>query len=188
MWLELEKGVARDLRRRLRLDVAEPHPDRPGRRALVLRAAHTVLPEAFVEDLPAIARAEVEAGLTGPLREAIAAAEPTEEAVGPLRDRLVKRLGGQPGLGGALLLADQVHLRRLVRGDVPAIVAVGCVHWYGAYRSEDDPNAGLVASLLRMEGAWLQTSNGRPRLEAEMRAEAVSLVGEDPEDLLDVSV
>lgn len=188
MWLELEQGVSRDLRRRLRLDVANPHPDRPGRRALVLRAAHTVLPEAFVEDLPAIARAEVEAGLTGPLREAIATADPTEGAVGPLRDRLVKRLGGQPGLGGALLLADQVHLRRLVRGDMPAIVAVGCVRWYGAYRSLTDPQAQTVASLLGLEDAWLRSPPDRLRLEEAMRAEAVSLVGEDPEDLLDVSV
>ena len=188
MWLELEKGVARDLRRRLRIDVADPHPHQAGRRSLVLRAAETVLPEAFMQDLPAVARAEVDAGLTGPLREAIATAEPTEEAVEPLRDQVVGRLRGQAGLVGALLVADHVHLRRLVRGDVPVIVAVICVHWYGAYRSDDDPNASVVASLLRMEDAWLQTPNGRPRLEAEMRAEAVSLVGEDPEDLLDVSV
>lgn len=74
----------------------------------------------------------------------------------PLRDRLVERLGGQPGLVGALVLADQVHLRRLVRGDVPTIVAVGCIHWYGAYRSDTDPDAQVVASLLELEDAWLR--------------------------------
>lgn len=75
-----------------------------------------------------------------------------------------------------------------MRGAVPAIVAVGCIHWYGAYRSNDDPNEHLIASLLGLEDAWLQDFDHRPRLEAAMRAAAVSLVGEHPKDLLDVAV
>lgn len=105
-----------------------------------------------------------------------------------LRDKVVERLSGQSGLAGALVLADQVHLRRLVRRDVPAIVAVQCVHWYGAYRSETDPNAQLVASLLQLEDAWLNKLEGRSQLEDAMRAHAISLVGESPEDLIDLNV
>lgn len=65
---------------------------------------------------------------------------------------------------------------------------MGCIHWYGAYRSDTDPDAQVVASLLELEDAWLRGPRDRPRLEAEMRTEAVSLVGEDPDDLLDMSV
>lgn len=188
MWLELERGIARDLRRRLRIDVADPHPGQPGLRSLVLEAAHTFLPEAALEGLPAIAQTEVEVGFTGPLREAIAAAEPNEEAVQPLRDLVVEGLTGMHGSVGALLLVDQIHLRRLVRGNVPVIVAVRCVHWYCSYRTTDDPDARLVASLLALDYEWLRSRKDRPRLEEAMRAEAVSLVGEQPDDLLNVTV
>lgn len=98
VWLELEKGVSRGLRLRRGIDIVPPHHDQAGRRALVLQAAHTVLPEASVVDLPAIARVEVEARLTGPLREAIAAADRNDESLLSLRDRLVVQLGERPGL------------------------------------------------------------------------------------------
>lgn len=99
--------------------------------SLVLQAAHTLLPEANVTDLPKIARDEVLAGLTGPLREATAVADEQVEDKNWLRDQIVKRLSGRSGWVGAIMVADQIHLRRLVQGHVPAIVTVECVHWYG---------------------------------------------------------
>lgn len=54
MWLELEKGTARHLRRLLHIDVGALDPARPSRRALMFEAAHTVLPEAGVENLPGV--------------------------------------------------------------------------------------------------------------------------------------
>lgn len=110
MWLQLEKGVARHCRNRLHFDVGDPAPDEPARRALAMEAAHSVLPECAMENLPVMARLELDSGLTGPLREAVAGAAPTEEAVGPLRDRLVESLSGQPGHVGALVLSDHIHL------------------------------------------------------------------------------
>ena len=146
------------------------------------------MPKADVDSLPAIARDEVAAGLTGPTRRAIATADPTQSTVTELRDHLVERLSGRVDGAGAVLLADRVHLSRLVRGDVPAIVAVGCVGWYGAYRSAADPNASLVASLLRLSEAWMRRPADRPRLERSMMDEAASLIGDQPDDLLDAPI
>lgn len=187
MWLTLEKGIARALRRRHGPDL-DSRPEQDGRRALVLQAAQTLLPEAGVDSLPGLARDEVAAGLTGPIRRAIAATDPTQSAVAELRDHLVERLSGRLDGTGAVLVADRVHLTRLVRGDVPAIVAIGCVGWYGAYRSSADPTASLVASLLRLSEAWMQRPADRAPLERAMVDQAASLVGDQPDDLLDATV
>lgn len=188
MWLQLEKGSAKGNRNFLRYNLGDPDPGGPARRALAMEAAHSALPECGVEGLPGIARRELASGLGGPLRRAIAEAEPTEEAIESLRDQLVASLSGQTGHRGALVLTDHIHLSRLVRGDVPAMVAVECLLWYGAYRGDDDPHADQIAWLRRMDEEWWEKQRHRPRLELEMLAVAFSVVGEDPEDLLDKRV
>jgi len=95
--LTLEGGVLRDLHRRLHIDLPGVEPSDDTRRSLVLDAAHTVFPEAAVQGLPDTARAELTAGLTGPLRHAIAAADPSDSALPGLRDQLVEHLTGDPG-------------------------------------------------------------------------------------------
>lgn len=188
MWLRLERGVARRLRRMHRVAISDPNSDQNERLSFVLQAAHTLLPEADVSDLPAIAREEVRAGLTGPLRRAMAATDEQSDDTSRLRDQVVEGLSGRSGLVGAITLADQVHLRRLVRGEVPPVVAVGCLQWYGHYRKSGAPNTQLVAPLLSLGEAWLRSPPDRPRLESAMHDEAVILVGTHPEDLIDIPV
>ena len=183
-WLTLELGVADHLRRWYELDVGAP-PGRKGRNPLVLQAAWTLLPEAGVENLPPIACQEVAAGLHGPLREAIAAAEAREGAVETLRDQLVTQISGLDPRAGAIVVVDQVHLRRLVLGQVPAIVALGCLTWYGAYRQSDDPHAGAITALRELEQAWLHHPEQRTRLDEQIRAIATGMVGEHPTTLID---
>lgn len=141
-----------------------------------------------MENLPKIARSEVAAGLTGPLREEIARTQAWEDAVEPLRDRLVRRLSGQDGYQGAIVVADRIHLGRLVNQDVPAIVAVYCLGWYGSYRDESDPYYGLVQSLLRLYTEWVRDGSDRPRISDVMRAEAAAVIGEHPMNLIDIPV
>lgn len=189
MWLILEKGILRHLHRRHSTEIVDPFPDEPGRRALVLEAAHTILPEAGVADLPAIARTEMESGLAGLLRQAISAIGPRQdEELISLRDQLVRRLGGRPARPGAISLADQVHLARLVRGDVPEVVAAGCLAWYGACRGHDDPHTRVVGVLQNLYDVWAQRSSDRPGIEEAMKTEARSVVGDRPGDLLDATV
>ena len=182
-WLSLELGVADHLRRE-GIDVGAP-PGREGRDPLVLHAAWTLLPEAGVENLPPIARAEIAAGLGGPLRGAIAAAEAREGAVEALRDQLVAQVSGMDPQRGAIVVADQVHLRRLVRGEVPAIIALGCLAWYGAHRQPGDADAEAITALRELEQAWRHRPDQRPDLEAQIRTIAVDIVGEDPTTLID---
>lgn len=188
MWLRLEHGVARNLRRRQHVDIFDLQPSQMERSSLILQAAWTVLPEESMQNLPMIARVEVAAGLTGSLREAVAAADTSEKIVEPLRNRLIKQLSGRADLMGAVSLADRIHLGRLVRGDVPAIVAVGCLQWYASYRSEADPNARAIASLSQLHDTWLRNSQLRPRLDQAIRFQATSVVGENPENLLDAVI
>lgn len=85
-------------------------------------------------------------------------------------------------------MADQVHLARLVRGDVPEIVAAGCLAWYGAWRSHNDPHTREVNVLQELYDAWVQRAGDRRELEEAMKAEARSVVGDQPGDLLDATV
>lgn len=188
MWLTLEKGTLRHLRRQTDTDVVDPWPEHDGRHPLTLTAAHTVFPEDNVDNLPAVARAEIAAGLDGPLRTSVAAAEPQSDELVNLRDQLIHELSGQRGRPGALLLADHIHLRRLTRGDVPPVIAAGCTIWYGSYRQGTDPQQRVVASLHDLYDAWVQRPQHRSQLDEAMRAEAVSLVGDRPDDLLNAEV
>lgn len=155
---------------------------------MVLEAAESLLPECAVENLPGLARDELAAGLNGPLRRQIAATEATEDALDPLRDRLVTQISGLDPRKGAIVVADQVHLRRLVRGDVPPIVSAGCLSWYGSYRQPEDPDADEIAALLEFEQAWLDFPKRRARLDEQMMAIAVGVVGERPTSLIDDDV
>ena len=188
MRLTLEGGVLRDLHRRLHIDLPGVEPSDDTRRSLVLDAAHTVFPEAAVQGLPDTARAELTAGLTGPLRHAIAAADPSDSALPGLRDQLVEHLTGDPGRLGAITLADRVHLARLIRGDVPPILAVGCLLWYGAYRTDHDPDAAVLRALFELRDTWLNQPQDRPDLDQAMTDHATSVLGDHPEDPLTVTV
>jgi len=188
MWLVLETGAARGLRRRHGVRFDLPEPERGGARVLPVEAAHTCLPEAALTSLPALARRERAAGLTGPVRTRLASTDPDDEqTLGDLRDELVDRLGGSADRLGALRLCDQVHLSRLVRGEVPAVVAASCVAWYSAYRSPADPHAGALADLRRLLDRWLAEPAARADVDRVITACAVDLVGADPLDLLVVA-
>ena len=190
VWLTLEKSGIRNQRRDLGVDhLRDPHPDLPARQSLVLTSAHTLLPEAGVEGLPGLARQEVMQGLSGPVREAMARCEDSSPAIELLRDDLVLRLsGGRSGLAAAVVVVDQVHLRRLVRGVVPTIIATRNLLWYDFYRHDDDPHAETIGSLRHLHDTWRQRSGERSSLEEQMRRIAVDVVGEDPDDLLDAVV
>lgn len=182
-WLTLELGVANDLRR-LGLDIGAPL-ERFGRHSLVLEAAETLFPEAGVENLPPIARREIAAGLDGPLRQAIADAEACEDAVNPLRDQLVEHVSGLDPQAGAIVVADQVHLRRLVLRQVPAIVTLGCLSWYGAYRQPGDPHADTIAALGELEQTWRRYPHQRPDLDKQAVTIATTITGQHPTTLID---
>lgn len=174
MLLTLEDGVLRNLHRRLHIDLPGMDLSEQTRRALVLDPAHTVFPEAAVEGLPDTARAELTAGLTGPLRHAIADADPSDSALPGQRDQLLDHLTGDHGRLGAITLADRVHLARLVRGDVPPILAVGCLLWYGAYRTDHDPNTAVLRALFELRDTWLNRPQDRPDLDKAMSDHATS--------------
>jgi len=185
----LEKSGVRNQRRDLGVDdLRDPYLDLPARRSLVLTAAHTSLPEAAVEDLPDLAREEVAQGLTGPMRTALSRCDAGDPSLPALRDDLLARLSGTSGPSVALVVADHVHLRRLVLGVVPAVVAAGNVLWYSAYRQAEAPHADVVASLRELYEAWKANPGQREALDGRMREVAVGVVGEWPEDLLDVAV
>lgn len=83
------------------------------------------------------------------------------------------------------IVADQVHLRRLVRGEVPAIIALTCLTWYGAYRQPDDPHTEGITALRELTQAWRHHPNQRAALDEQIRAIAVAIVGEHPTTLID---
>ena len=185
MLLNLEKGVCRDLTRRRGVNFEDPRLAQPARAALVLQAAHTLLPEADVTALPSVARDEVQGGLTGPLRTAIADSDPSSErTLDGLRDQLVTTLVATPGRVGALMLADRVHLSRLVRDEIPPIIATACVCWYGAYRSAEDPHDHQITTLRALYNSWLTVPTERPEIEELMREAARQVVGDHPETLI----
>lgn len=191
MWLRLEVGTARSLSRRARALRDLGNLDDPrwrGRRSLVVEAAHTCLPEAAVEDLPAVARAEISAGLTGRLRSTIAEAEEDDPSLPLLRDQLLSRLGGTAGGIGALGVLDRVYAGRLLRELVPPIIMAGCVTWYGQWRGSCGGPSLLVAeSLRRAMEAWLDQPRRRSELDAVIIANARRLAGDCPVALEDVA-
>lgn len=77
---------------------------------MIVQAANSLLPEAFVEELPALARAEIAVGLAGPLRERIAVCEPHDPELVQLRDDVVVQLGGSADGAGAITVTDRVYL------------------------------------------------------------------------------
>ena len=189
MLLTLEKRACRDLTRRRGVNFKDPRLAQPARATLVLQAAHTLLPEAEVTGLPSIARDELRAGLSGPLRTVIGDTDPSSG--GPLeglRDQLVKTLVPTTGRVGALMLADRVHLSRLVLDEVPPVIAAACVCWYGAYRDAEDPYDHQVSLLHDLYKTWLDLSTERPRTEQLMREAAWQVVGDRPQNLIDRSV
>ncbi|GAA3552288.1 hypothetical protein GCM10022197_04100 [Microlunatus spumicola] len=192
MWLNLEVGTARSLQRlaRVRIDVPD-HTDlrRHGRRALVVEAAHTCLPEAAVESLPEVARSEVEAGLSGRLRARIAGTDVLDPALLLLRDELVVELGGTADTTGALTLLDRVYARRLLRRQVPPVVAASCLAWYGHWRrSSGGPSLDVARDLLHAVESWKADPSRRSDYDAQIIDSARELSGGDPTALEDAIV
>jgi hypothetical protein len=176
MWLNLEVGTARSLRRRLhtRIDTP-PSPDQRsyGRRALVVEAAHTYFPEAAVESLPEIAAAEVAIGLTGRLRHWIATTDPDDPVLHLLRDDLIARLGGTADVTGALTVVDRVYASRLLRHQVPPIITASCVTWYGHWRTSNaGPALDTAEALQGCVAAWTAHSHQRADLDVQIVAHA----------------
>lgn len=192
MWLNLEAGSAKFLRVRYRIPIeVPPFPGTRwhGRRALVVEAALTELPESELEELPDIAAAEVEAGLGGPIRTQIARSTPRSPTLVALRDQLVEQLGGSADTTGALTLTDRVHLGRLMHGKVPPIIAAFCVAWYGHWRATNrGPHLAEAAALKGLADDWLEQPGERRIIERRIVAEAQQLVGTAPTELIDVSV
>lgn len=187
MWLKLEAGTARGLNRRHGTSFVVPdypNPGRHGPKALIVEAADSVLPEACVEDLPALAAAELEAGLGGPLRERIAVSEPEDPKLALLRDELVARFGGAADGVGALTVTDRVYLGRLVHDLVPPIIAAGCICWYGAWRADRGPSLDMAAAMSRLRQNWCDLPGDRGRIDDELRVIAGGVVGDNPTDLV----
>jgi hypothetical protein len=173
MWLNLEAGAANDLNRRHRAHISVPEY-REGRghgpRALVVEAANSILPEADVEDLPSLARAELAAGQSGPLRQAIAECDERDPRLVQLRDKLVTQLGGSADGIGAMTLTDQVYLSRLEQHAVPPAITAACIRWYGHWRTASSgpslPMAEAMADLLQR---WQHHPDQRNSIDHEIR-------------------
>ena len=182
MWLNLEAGAARSLRRRCNVAFEVPSsPDRPsyGRRALVVEAAHTYLPEAAITCLPGLAAAEAAIGLTGRLRAQIAATDPDDPELTVLRDELIAILGGTPDVGGALKIVDRVYTSRLLRDQVPPVVTASCVAWYGHWRNSNaGPALDTAQALQRSVTAWTTQPHQRTDIETQIVAHARLLAGD----------
>lgn len=192
MWLNLEAGCAKFLRVRYRIAIDAPRSTETrahGRRALVVEAALTLLPESEVEALPSLAASEVEAGLGGPLRTQIARSSPRDPDLVTLRDELVAQLAGSTGTTGALALTDHVHLARLMHGRVPPIIAASCVAWYGHWRTGNSgPHLASATSLQELAEEWIEKPGQRVSIDQRIIAEARQVVGAAPTELIDVSV
>ena len=192
MWLQLEVGTARSLRRRVPTAI-DPAPltdsQGHGRRALVVEAAHTYFPEAGIEDLPALAREEIAAGLDGRLRRRIAASGADDPALPLLRDELVAQLGGTADTTGALTVVDRVYTGRQLRHLVPPIITASCVAWYGYWRSNNGgPSLAAAEALSHAADAWVAQPSRRPELDTEIIATAQLLAGAQLIALEDVAV
>ena len=192
MWLQLEVGTARSLRWQVRKPI-DPAPvtNSQGhvRRALVIEAAHTYFPEAGIEDLPALAREEVAAGLGGQLRRRIAESGADDASLPLLRDELVAQLGGTADATGALTVVDRVYTGRLLRHLVPPVITASCLAWYGYWRSNNGgPSLRAAEALSGAAEAWIAQPFRRPELDAEIIAHAHLLAGAQLNALEDVAV
>ena len=190
MWLQLEVGTARSLRWHVPTAInPAPMTDSQGhgRRALVIEAAHTYFPEAGINDLPALAREEIAAGLGGRLRRRIAESGADDPALPLLRDELVARLGGTADATGALTVIDRVYAGRLLRHVVPPIITASCAAWYGYWRSNNGgPSLAAAEALSNAADAWVAQPSRRSELDIEIIANAQLLAGGQrvaPEDL-----
>ncbi len=192
MWLQLEVGTARSLCWRVPTAInPAPATDSQGhgRRALVIEAAHTYFPEAGIEDLPALAREEIVAGLDGRLRRGIAASGADDPTLPLLRDELVAQLGGTADATGALTVIDRVYAGRLLRHQVPPIIAARCLAWYGYWRSDNGgPSLAAAEALSHAADAWVAQPSRRPELDTEIIATAQLLAGAQLIALEDVAV
>lgn len=169
--MNLEAGVAKSLNRHPNVSLPIPaYSDTGwhGPRALVVQAANSVLPEAAIEDLPSLARAELAAGLTGSLREQIAATSESDPRLEKLRDELVARLGGSADGVGAITLTDRVYLGRLVQGEVPPVIGAECVGWYGAWRDHAGPSREMAATMTELAQTWVNQPLRRDDLDKAM--------------------
>ena len=191
MWLNLEAGCERVLRlhdKPMSFSTFDTGPGRP-RRALVVEAAHTLLPEAGLEDLPHLAQAELRHGLTGPLRAEIAASSSDGPHLAALRDSLVTEDGGSADLRGALTLVDRVYLGRLMQGKVPPVITANCVWWYGYWRSANSgPSSAMADAMQNLAESWLSNPDQRGLIDERIMVEARAVVGDDPPELIDEAV
>lgn len=189
--LNLEAGTARALNRHANVSLPIPAYSGTrwhGPRALVVEAADSVLPEAAVEDLPLLARAEIAAGLTGSLREQIAATSESDPRLVQLRDELVARLGGSADGIGAITLTDRVYLGRLVQGEVPPVVGAGCVEWYGAWRDYAGPSREMAATMAELAQTWVDQPSQRNELDKAIIDLARRTVDASAYDLISLPV
>jgi hypothetical protein len=191
MWLNLEVGIARSLRIRHKIFVDSPNEaqQQGGRRALVVAAAHTYFPEAALDDLPSLARSELEAGMTGQLRERIALADAQDANLGALRDQLVEKLGGSADVTGALLLLDEAYLSRAVHNRVSPVVTARCIGWYGHWRTGNDgPHVAVAAEMQELTAAWIEHPDLRTDIDHRIVALAQSAVRDSTTEILDTPV
>jgi len=189
--LNLEAGCARALNRHPSVNLPIPAYGGTGwhgPRALVVQAANSVLPEAAVESLPSLARAELTAGLTGSLREQIAAISESDPRLEQLRDELVARLGGSADGIGAITLTDRVYLGRIVQGVVPPVVGAACVEWYGAWREHAGPSREMAASMIELAQTWVCQPSQRNDVDEAMIDLARRTVDIDALDLISLPV
>jgi len=184
----LEAGVAKDLNRRhgAHFDVPEHRGQRGhGTHSLVVEAANSILPEAEFEDLPPLARTELDAGLSGSLREAIAGCAADDPRLIELRDQLVARLGGTADGIGAITVTDQVYLGRLVHDAVPPAVTAGCITWYGHWRTAlSGPSLPMAQAMADLLTRWQDHADRRGQTEQQIRQIAHRETRGDPRDLI----
>ena len=167
------------------------HPDKQehGARALIVQAADSLLPEAAIENLPALARVEIAAGLSGPLRNQIAVTGEHDPELVQLRDELVAQLGGSADAVGAMNVTDRVYLGRLVQGMVPPVVTAGCLWWYGHWRAScSGPSLDLAAAMIRLAQTWNDRPDQRTRLDDAIRELAQRAIDADSLDLTSAPV
>ena len=177
VWLNLEIGTARALNRRDGIHVGVPSIGSQGRRALVVEACHTYLPEAGIETMPELARDEVAAGLSGPVRSRIAQTAPDDDpALLGLRKQLMGELGVTADVTGALTLLDRVYAGRLLRGQVPPIITASCLAWYGHWRHTNTwPAVATADDWVSLVEAWISSPEERPAVDARILAHAEQL-------------
>lgn len=189
MWLHLEAGTARTLGREcgVTFDVPSP-PDRDGIgwHSLVIVAADTYFPEAGIDDLPMWAAAEVARGLTGPLRTRIATTRPDDSTLPALRDDVMIALGATPDARGAISVVDRIHADRLLRHQVPPVIAARCLAWYGWWRdSSTTTGSEITKAAMRYAEDWTAHPDRRPTVDAQIIELARRIAGRPQADPLE---